>query len=778
MVQCAWARVAIRERRAWPPLSERMGRGGEDVEKEAGQLEVAASAQFMFPGERLNERIAALSYRLGLFIATKPWVTVMLSVAVCCLLTVGAALLEMETRIQYLYSPRELKGFVNYEKMVEHFGEPYREAALVLTADDGGSVLQKQCLVEAVALHRSVIADVGSSETYADICAKPFVGGQCITGNALDVVFQSNATMLGAMSQNAILAAVGAVAPHLPSLLSGLAHAEDGSLLGAQAMLMHYSVSSDPALEGVAVAWEGHFLEAAEKAAGAATCLSVRRFATRSVDDEVNRIVAGEGYLMGIAVGMILVYMSVTLGTCGKVTGRVGLGMSSVLVVNLALGSAFGLSGYFGVPLTSISGMAVFVVAGIGVDDIFIVVHAMDRQSRALPLSERLALALYEAGPAIFLTSVTNLLAFIVSSFVDFPAVEYFVVICGFAIFSTFGLTITLFAAFLFLDEQRQARGGRDVFCCMDDDPANAVTSDKAVTEDADKQTSSATDSIIQVILNPAVSGACIVVMIALAVAGFSTADDLTIGLDLADTMPDGSYVTDYMNEVMNQWGDVQPPVDLIVVEATLQDAAVRSKISGLVQLLRADPFVTEWPCWLDDFERWHIAAGGDAILTATAFGTRMKQYLASAGVAGWPAPGQLVEPSMHSANVEWSTAGTEVVSLRFTGRVGMPNDRQRRFTSLADLRAVVTNNPVESGAVDTFIYSYSYIFVDRDEATVGIMFTNLGLAGLTVTICLMLLLHPGIALTIALCICLIDGLLVGLLCTPVRLDHHIRCLC
>ena len=100
--------------------------------------------------------------------------------------------------------------------------------------------------------------------------------------------------------------------------------------------------------------------------------------------------------------------------------------------------------------------MAVFVVAGIGVDDIFIVVHAMDRQSKALPLNERLALALFEAGPAIFLTSITNLLAFIVSSFVDFPAVEYFVVICGIAIFSTFGLTITLFAAFLFLDEQRR----------------------------------------------------------------------------------------------------------------------------------------------------------------------------------------------------------------------------------------------------------------------------------------------------------------------------------
>ena len=65
-------------------------------------------------------------------------------------------------------------------------------------------------------------------------------------------------------------------------------------------------------------------------------------------------------------------------------------------------------------------------------------------------------------------------------------------------------------------------------------------------------------------------------------------------------------------------------------------------------------------------------------------------------------------------------------------------------------LRAIVTDNPVGGAGAESFIYSYSYIFVDRDEATVGIMFTNLGLAGLTVTICLTLLLHPGIALAIA----------------------------
>ena len=127
------------------------------------------------------------------------------------------------------------------------------------------------------------------------------------------------------------------------------------------------------------------------------------------------------------------------------------------------------------------------------------------------------------------------------------------------------------------------------------------------------------------------------------------------------------------------------------------------------------------------DYERW-LNGASTAGMTATAFGASMREYLASTGVAGWPGPGQLVEPIMHSADIEWSASGTEVVSMRFTGRVGMPNDRVQRFKSLADLRAIVIDNPVEPGAVprpltvgadlDVFIYSYSYIFVDRDEAT------------------------------------------------------------
>ena len=51
---------------------------------------------------------------------------------------------------------------------------------------------------------------------------------------------------------------------------------------------------------------------------------------------------------------------------------------------------------------------------GIGVDDIVVLVDAMDRTDPLRPMDERLGEAMRHAGSAVFLTSFTNLVAFIV----------------------------------------------------------------------------------------------------------------------------------------------------------------------------------------------------------------------------------------------------------------------------------------------------------------------------------------------------------------------------
>ena len=55
------------------------------------------------------------------------------------------------------------------------------------------------------------------------------------------------------------------------------------------------------------------------------------------------------------------------------------------------------------VPLTDISLMIIFIVVGIGVDDVIVVVACLDRQKVDLPIPQRVSRALGEVGPAILL---------------------------------------------------------------------------------------------------------------------------------------------------------------------------------------------------------------------------------------------------------------------------------------------------------------------------------------------------------------------------------------
>lgn len=82
-------------------------------------------------------------------------------------------------------------------------------------------------------------------------------------------------------------------------------------------------------------------------------------------------------------------------------------------------------------------------------------------------MDERLGVAMTTAGNAIFLTSFTNLVAFVIASTVDFPGVRWFCITAGLVIISLFGLSTTFFAALLCLDERRRLAGKYDCLVCV-----------------------------------------------------------------------------------------------------------------------------------------------------------------------------------------------------------------------------------------------------------------------------------------------------------------------
>lgn len=133
----------------------------------------------------------------------------------------------------------------------------------------------------------------------------------------------------------------------------------------------------------------------------------------------------------------------------------------------------------------------------IGVDNIFILVHALDRESEealppvvssdvlsqsndgmsdqealdrilrpSIPAENRLARALSRMGPSILLAAVTETVAFSLGAFVGLPAVRNFAILAAMSIFINFLLQITLFIAFLTMDTIRRENGRLDLFPC------------------------------------------------------------------------------------------------------------------------------------------------------------------------------------------------------------------------------------------------------------------------------------------------------------------------
>ena len=122
-----------------------------------------------------------------------------------------------------------------------------------------------------------------------------------------------------------------------------------------------------PADATAAAEWETGFLELLE--GRSLTHFSMVFGAQRSYQDESDRAVAADNPLVGAAVSLMIVYTTVMLGGTPPLRSRCLLGLTVVLNVGLALVVGFGLCGYLGVRYNLISFMAIFILFGIGIDD-------------------------------------------------------------------------------------------------------------------------------------------------------------------------------------------------------------------------------------------------------------------------------------------------------------------------------------------------------------------------------------------------------------------------
>ncbi|KFQ72546.1 Protein patched 1, partial [Phaethon lepturus] len=112
---------------------------------------------------------------------------------------------------------------------------------------------------------------------------------------------------------------------------------------------------------------------------------------------------------------------------CAKSQGAVGL--AGVFLVALSVAAGLGLCSLIGISFNAATTQVLpFLALGVGVDDIFLLVHAFSEtgQNKRIPFEDRTGECLKRTGASVALTSISNVTAFFMAALIPIPALRAF----------------------------------------------------------------------------------------------------------------------------------------------------------------------------------------------------------------------------------------------------------------------------------------------------------------------------------------------------------------
>ena len=227
--------------------------------------------------------------------------------------------------------------------------------------------------------------------------------------------------------------------------------------------------------------WEGKFLKYVKslqylyKNRG----LDLYFFTFRSVDDSIDESTSGDVKFISITFAIMSTFACLALSRFRNfVTGHGLAGTVGLFVVAMGIVCGFGLVVICGTKFTSTVGILPFLILGVAIDDMFIILDEVDRTNFNLPTREIIAKVLGKVGGSVTMTTLTDLVAFAVSTTSAFPAIQYFCIYAAVGLTTSFLMIMTFFVAFLVYDIERIKAGRLDMIpmCKMKDFQINQQT--------------------------------------------------------------------------------------------------------------------------------------------------------------------------------------------------------------------------------------------------------------------------------------------------------------
>lgn len=561
-------------------------------------------------------------YQLGKFCSTKKLLTILLTLVVLTIGSLGWLHLRIDTEPVKLWVGPNSKALQNKNFFDSNFGAFYRSQQIIFTSTTNSNIFTKE-LVRDIFEIQGEISELVSSRYQVKlehVCFRPVDQGcliQSISGywqddlDRFDEDEEWEDTLDSCLNHPAnCLPPAGA--PIKPEIVLGGPLQKPGdapNFKDSTSFIVTY-VLPNPAghIDKAKIEdWELSLIEYLKLKQTKFNSNNNYKFSfstESSLEIELNQssnrdigIIMWSYLAMFIYAAFSLNQQRVTLSSIKDgtffVKSKVGLGLIGILLVIISVIFSIGVFSWFGGSITLIIVEVIpFLVLAIGVDNLFLIIKEFEIQSNYAknqsldsnasmftapsgsievinqsddsvtvnqPISETVARALGSIGPSLFMSAVCQGAAFGIAGLVDMPAVSSFAKVACLSVLANMFLQVTIFVAFLTLDAQRVKEGRIDILFFL-----------KLNRSSDDSETNQTWLEYFTVnyytpfLFHPLTKGLVLLLFGSYFLFSLSLLPSTPLGLDQRIALPTTSYLVNYFNDLDSQLR-IGPPVYFIV---------------------------------------------------------------------------------------------------------------------------------------------------------------------------------------------------------------------
>ncbi|UNI18112.1 niemann-Pick type C- protein 1 [Purpureocillium takamizusanense] len=605
----------------------------------------------------LNDRCDKIFYQLGHAAARFPGLTILASFVVVAVLSAGWFRFDLEKEPARLWVSPTSAAAQEKHYFDSNFGPFYRAEKIFLvndtTAAGPSPVLSYDTLKWWADVEKTIerIQSPTFGDFLHDLCFKP-ANDACVVQSVTGYWWAKGGISKKSWKQDLRSCAKSPVdcrpefgQPIEPDMVLG-SYGDD--VADAPAITTTWVVRN--AEEGTAalaraIDWENalrdRLLEVQEEAQSRGLRLS---FTTEiSLEQELNKSTNTDAKIIVVSYVVMFIYACMALGTPFKhifrnpalllVESKVTLGLVGIIIVLMSITASIGFFSWVGLKATLIIVEVIpFIVLAVGVDNIFLIVHELERVNVSCPdqmVEERVARALGRMGPSILFSAMTETVAFALGAAVGMPAVRNFAAYAAGAVLVNAILQMTMFVSFLALNQMRVEDHRCELWPFWQVTKARVHLNGGGGFIPGGRASDSDEESLLQVFIKntyaPSLFGkkvklGVVTIFLGVFAAALALLPRIQLGLDQRVAIPDGSYLIPYFNDLYD-YMEVGPPVYFVTrgVDAThrteQQELCSRFttcqslSLTNTLELERQRPDVSfissPTASWVDDFFLW-----------------------------------------------------------------------------------------------------------------------------------------------------------------------------